>query len=204
MLRDAAGWLMLVWCLAACSAKTAYPEDWSATDTSHEWCQLPHGAFSDAPLKATDAEDTLALKQVFFADLLNGFDVTHLTLESLADGTVSVRPWVGDTMLKQELVLKPVADSCDRLRWVIDSGWDFDGYMMASGLIWTGGLLIPAAAKVYFALDFNLEQQLIVHATVKVAGAFAFVFPFRGRIDDEWFVYPAYVVQPAAADEALE
>jgi len=182
-------WLLPV--VTACSTTTPYPSDWAASAPAESVCRQPAGLYANQAIRTT-GENPLELKQVFFAGLLNGFEVTHLSFEPLADGSVRISPWVDQTMLQEEMVLKPVREGCSDKRWRLDDGWDVDGYMVATGLIWTGGLLVPAAAKGYFTLGLTTERELVVHATISMAGVFALVFPFRTRIADDWYLFSPY------------
>lgn len=185
--------------LAACSASTPYPEDWSAASASSAWCERPTGHFAVRAARSSDVdaegEATLPLTEVFFGNLLNGFSVTHLSFETLETGELRVRPWVGDVVLREQRIVEPSGRSCDDDRWRVSTGWNLDGYMATAGLLYTGGIVIPGASEQHFLLTRSEQGDLVVRFVARTAGTVFFFFPFRTVDADLWFLYPPAVAQ---------
>lgn len=171
-----------------CAAHVPYPADWSPRDISAEHCGAPSGRFKNLPERSTD-ERSVPLSEIFFGELLQGFDVSHVTLELLDSGELRVKPWVGDIELREERIVAPQGEACASDRWLVTAGWDVNGFMIADGILWTGGLIIPAAHKSLFYLDRDQQGRLIVHAMVRISGTVLVFFPFDARDSELWFSY---------------
>jgi hypothetical protein len=179
--------------LGGCSnAYTPYPTDWDPV--SRDDCKQPRGSYDNMPEDTSDAKARwLMLKQVFFGDRLNEVVVTHLTFEILETGDTRVKLWTGDAVLDEERVIPLTGKVCNGRQWVVKTGWDVDGYMISSGLLWTGGAIIPAATQVYYAVEVSSSGQLVVHRIDKTGGTLFFLFPFVVREADTWFRYQPLV-----------
>jgi hypothetical protein len=174
-----------------CVSKSPYPS-WDTRAQSVDWCASPVGSFTSAPLRSTTETKNsgqLELKQVFFNKALNGFEVTHLTFNSLEPDIVIVKPWIGERMLKEEVRIDRRSKKCKEGRWRITSDWEaLPGAAMA-GLLWTGGILMPMASRATFELELTDTGDLVVHAVQRTSGTTFLFFPMRTRDADEWFLY---------------
>jgi len=182
--------------LAGCVSRTPYPSDWPDVVPAPEACQTFAGSFSNYSSSSTEtASDPvpMTLSEVFFGGLLSGFEVTHLLFEPLPGGTIRVVPWVGETRLREEAVLTPRSGKCSSEHWIVDTGWKVDAGMITGGLVWTGGLLVPAAFKGRFVIVRTTTSQLAIRTSAYALGTTLIVFPFRARMVDDWFLF-----EPAA------
>lgn len=207
--------LMGLGLLGACVARTPYPAEWNSKAMTDDWCQRPSGRFENLPVQSTEEASRalrthlsgrpfLALTEIFFGDHLADVDVTHVAFETLDSGELRVTPWVDATMLPEERIIKPAGSNCERSRWRVRSGWDMDGYMLASGLIITGGTVLPAATQVYFSLELDRAGGLIVHLITRTAGTLVFFFPFRVRDGEGWLLYAPHAPGEEGAHDAAE
>lgn len=193
----AIGALLATGLLSGCVAQVPYPADWEPVAVPGSACQDLSGHFQNLPAASSDVEaaaNGLPLTQVFFDDLLEGFDVTHLAFESQADGGLRVAAWVGETRLREERMFAPGEMSCEENGWVFATDWDVNGWMIADGIFWTAGILVPAAKKWSFTFGRDAQGQLVVHATARVGGTVLLVFPFSSRDYDAWFSYAPYLL----------
>jgi hypothetical protein len=192
--------------LAGCVARTPYPSSWDPHSSATEWCEHPSGAFASVPtlstLEATDSTRLpLELKEVFFANTLNGFDVTHLSFESDASGDVVVRPWVGDRLLKEEARV-------ERSRRCRGGAWRHTWSLQPTpagamaGLFYTGGILLPMAEGTAFEFALTGSGNLSMHLSSHVSGTAFLFFPMRTRMADEWLLYPRWTGSPASAQDS--
>lgn len=193
MIRPEPIWvpLLALAILGGCVAVAPYPADWSARDTGDAWCQAPQGRFAVTAVTSTlEDESAPRLTELFFGSLLNGFDVTHLVVDSPSPGMMRVRPWVGTVALNEERLLEPARKSCRPDRWQVTEGWGWDGFMAVGGLVWTGGIVLPAGSKQIFTLNRTAEGGLAVRFEARTAGTLFLFFPFRSRDVDAWFLFP--------------
>lgn len=184
--------------LAGCVSRTPFPSMWDERTGSSDWCAAPEGAFTNAPVRSTpEATETgeawLELKQVFFGDELNGFDITHLSFDSLESGTVVVKPWIGERVLKEEALIERKRGECNDGVWLVKSEYEALPGAAVAGLLWTGGILIPMATRATFELELSKAGDLTVHAIVRISGTTFILFPMRTRDADEWFVYERWM-----------
>ena len=191
--------------LAGCAAKTPYPPSWDAHSGATDWCDHPSGAFASVPTLSTIEETDsiplpLELKEVFFGNTLNGFDVTHLSFESDASGDVVVRPWVGGQILKEEAR----AEGTRRCR---GGAWRYTwslqptpGGAMA-GLFYTGGIVLPLAEGTAFEFVLTESGKLSMHLSSHVSGTAFLFFPMRTRMVDEWYLYSRWTDSPESTED---
>lgn len=179
---------LIVVMATGCAARVPYPADWSPRDAAEERCEAPAGRFKNLPERSTD-EVSLPLSEVFFGELLRGFDVTHVAIELLDSGELRVKPWVGDIELREERIVAPQGEACATDRWMVTAGWDVSGFMIAEGILLTGGLFIPAAHKFSFYLDRDQQGRLVVHGVLRISGTVLVFFPFNARDSELWFSY---------------
>lgn len=175
-----------------CAATTPYPDEWTRVTADDEWCRHPSGNFANLPVGSSEsAPDAplLPLAEVFFGPLLSGFEVTHLSFETLDSGELRVRPWVGQSVLQEVRTIPPAADRCGRERWLVRSGWETHATDTAYIGFWSAGTLLPLASQGYFSLERNADGQLVVYAVARTAGMALYFIPFRARIADAWFAY---------------
>jgi hypothetical protein len=178
--------------LSGCAARVPYPADWEPMAGSGAGCQDLSGRFLDQPDITSDDEAVahgLPLTEIFFGRLLEGFEVTHLEFESLAGGGLRVTPWVGETRLREERIIAADEASCEDNGWVFTTGWDVDGLMIAEGIFWTAGIVIPAAEKWSFAFGRDAQGRLVIHAVARVGGIVLLLVPFNSRHYEAWFSY---------------
>jgi hypothetical protein len=178
-----------------CAGPTTYPSDWTPVALDDAWCRQPSGSFANDPVGSSDAaaaEAPLPLAEVFFGPLLRGFEVTHIRFDTLEDGELRVRPWVGETELQEVRVIKPAAKRCGRERWLVKSGWEAHPYGTASIAFWSFGTVLPVASQGYFSLQRNAAGQLTVHAVARTTGIALYFIPFRTRLADSWYAYAAH------------
>jgi hypothetical protein len=208
LLRTALAALLASALLAGCAAHVPYPADWDPKAGSGVGCPDLSGRFQALPVAMSPpgrnrpgcgagldgaATDGLPLTQIFFASLLEGFEVTHLEFESLPGGGLRVTPWVGATQLHEEQIIAPGEASCEEDGWVFTTGWDVNGWMIAEGIVWTAGILVPAAKKWSFAFGRDAEGRLVVHAVSRVGGTVLLIVPFSSRDHEAWFSYAPYL-----------
>lgn len=178
--------------LAGCAARVPYPADWQPRVGTASACPDLSGRFRNLAV-ATTGDDAVAdgpsLMHMFFGTLLEGFEVSHVELESLAGGGFRVTPWVNTTPLREVRIVPPGEVACEDGGWVFTTGWEVDGLAIADAILWTGGMLIPAAEKWSFAFGRDAQERLIVHAVARVGGTVLLVFPFSSRHHDAWFSY---------------
>ena len=199
-------WLMAVLAAAAltgCAAPVGYPADWSPMLDGSGACELLVGSFADKPSahEGSARQPTLNLKEVFFGRFLQGFEVTHLGFELLEGGKLQITPWVGEVKLREARVLDPPARGCASGGWVVDAGWEGDGYSTATAAFMTAGMLMPLASKTRFSLSATLDGQLVVHARQDSVNALALVVPFRTRDAEDWFVYSRFSPESGRDEE---
>lgn len=183
--------------LAGCAATAPYPVEWTEVLADDEWCRQPSGSFGNLPVASSESAvegSRLLLSEIFFGPLLRGFEVTHLSFDTLDSGELRIRPWVGDTGLLEERIIAPAAERCGRERWQVKSGWETSPYDTAYLAFWTAGSLLPVASQAYFSLERDAEGQLVVHAIARTAGVALYFIPFRTRVADAWY---AYAPQPS-------
>ena len=196
MSRSALTTLLASALLAGCAAQVPYPADWDPKAGSGAGCPDLSGRFRNLPAATSDADAAAAglpLTEVFFASLLEDFEVTHLEFESLAGGGLRVTPWVGATQLREERIVAPGEASCEEDGWVFTTGWDVNGLMIADAIFWTAGLVIPAAEKWSFAFGRDAQGRLVVHAVARVGGTVLLIVPFSSREHEVWFSYAPYL-----------
>ena len=181
--------------VGGCASSTPYPETWTPpADGASGWCRTPQGVFQVVPAAGTpapdDARQSLGLQEIFFGDLLNGFAITHVSLDTLPGGELRARPWVGDVALAEARIIAPSRRGCRSDRWRVSTGWDVDGFMITAGLLYTGGIIVPAASEQHFVLGRTALGELTVRYRARTAGTLFLFFPFRSVEQDAWFLYP--------------
>ena len=186
---------------ASCVSRTPYPGTWDAHSHDAAWCTSPSGMFANFSSRSTPEgtdlnEPMLELKEVFFGNELNGFDVTHLSFDPLESGFVLVKPWVGEQVLEEERQLKRTRKPCRRGSWRVTSDWEALPGAAVAGLLWTGGIVMPMAISATYELNVTEAGDLTVHATVHTTGTTFVVFPMRTRDADEWFLYEFWKTRP--------
>jgi hypothetical protein len=180
---------------SGCAAPTMYPSDWAPVPVDEAWCRQPSGSFANYPIGSSDAaaaEAPLPLAEVFFGRLLHGFEVTHIRLDTLEGGELRARASVGETELQEVRIIKPAAKRCGRERWLVKTGWEGHPHDTAYITFWSFGTVLPVASQGYFWLERNDSGQLIVHAVARTAGIALYFIPFRARLADSWYAYPAH------------
>jgi len=183
----------LVLC-GGCASVSPFPDDWAALEIDERWCRHPAGEFSNLPVgSSADGEPPLPLAEIFFGSLLGGFEVTHLAFDTLPGGELRVRPWVGETELREVRIIEPAAERCGKERWLVRSGWESHPYESAYIAFWTFGALLPVASQGYFSLERDADGRLVVHAIARTAGMALYFIPFRTRLEDAWFAYPPHL-----------
>jgi hypothetical protein len=178
--------------LSGCAARVPYPADWEPMTSSEAGCQDLSGRFRNQPDITSHEEggaNGLPLTEIFFGGLLDGFEVTHLEFESLADGGLRVTPWVGETRLREARIVAADEASCEDDGWVFTTGWDVDGLMIADAIFWTAGILVPAAEKWSFGFGSDAQGRLVVHAVARLGGTVLLIVPFSSRHHEAWFSY---------------
>lgn len=178
--------------LAGCAATAPYPAEWNPAVADEQWCRHPSGSFGNLPVASSESaveESPLPLTEIFFGPMLRGFEVTHLSFDTLDSGELQIKPWVGDTALREERIIAPAAERCGRERWQVKSGWKTSPYDTAYLAFWTAGSLLPVASQAYFSLERDAEGQLVVHAVARIAGVALYFIPFRTRLADAWYAY---------------
>lgn len=183
---------LLICMLPACASRAPYPDTWSPTAPEAQWCNGFSGTFANQPSQSSPYDPDapqLELDEVFFGTLLDGFDVSHFTLEPLGTDGIRVQPWVGSTQLREAVTLTPTRRACGPERWTIDTGWHLDGRSIATGLVWTGGVIVPAGFKGRYSLLATESGQLAIRVTALAMGTFSLVIPFRARLEDAWFLF---------------
>ncbi|HUG99651.1 MAG TPA: hypothetical protein VMQ83_10800 [Gammaproteobacteria bacterium] len=194
--RGARAAFLATFLLAGCASQVPYPADWDPKAGSGPGCPALSGRFRNLPAATSDndaAADGLPLTQIFFASQLEGFEVTHLEFESLPGGRLRITPWVGATKLREERIVAPGEASCEDNGWVFTTGWDVNGLMIADGIIWTAGILVPAARKWSFAFGHDAHGRLVVHAVARIGGTVLLIVPFNSRQYEAWFSYVPYL-----------
>lgn len=188
--------------MTGCAARVPYPADWHPVLEDAVACTGPSGSFANAPVASsnTTPHGGLQLTEVFFGDLLGGFEVTHLHFEPLAGGELRITPWVGAVPLRQTRTLEPSSRRCDADRWQLSAGWEGDGYSTATAVFMTAGMLMPLASKVDFSLRLNSDGQLVVHVRQHSVNTVALLIPFRTRDREAWHAYRRYA--PAGGSDA--
>jgi hypothetical protein len=184
--------LMATVLLSGCAARVPYPADWEPMAGSGAGCQDLSGRFRNQPDVSSDDKAAylgLPLTEIFFGSLLDGFEVTHLELESLAGGGLRVTSWVGETRLREERIVAADEASCEDNSWVFTTGWDVDGLMIADAIFLTAGILVPAAEKWSFGFGRDAQGRLVVHAVARVGGTVLLIVPFSSRHHEVWFAY---------------
>jgi len=192
LLRHAPEFLLVAVLLSGCAARVPYPADWEPMAGAGTGCQDLAGRFRDQPAGTSDDEpgaDGLPLTEIFFGGLLEGFEVTHLEFESLAGGGLRVMPWVGETRLREERIVAADDASCEEDGWVFTTGWELDGLMIADGIFWTAGIVVPAAEKWSFGFGRDAQGHLVVHAVARIGGTVLLIVPFSSRHYEAWFSY---------------
>lgn len=173
-----------------CASVSPYPDAWAEVETNETWCRHPAGEFANLPVESSaEGEPPLPLAEIFFGPLLGGFDVTHLAFDTLPGGELRVRPWVGDTELREVRIIEPAAERCGKERWLVRSGWESHPYESAYIAFRTFGALLPVASQGYFSLERDADGRLVVHAVARTAGMALYFIPFRTRLEDAWFAY---------------
>lgn len=178
-----------------CVSRSPYPSAWDARTETSEWCAIPAGTFTNTSLLSSTESRKLELKQIFFGEDLNGFEVTHLTFETLESGVVIIKPWVGERSLKEEVRIGRTRRKCRDGAWIVKSDWVALPFTAVEGLLWTGGIVIPMATRATFELELTSAGDLAVHIILRTSGTTFVVFPMRIRDADEWFLYPRWTSQ---------
>jgi len=198
----------IAWVAAAlvsgCVATTPYPAEWTEVSADDEWCRQPTGSFGNLPVEFSESaadEAPLPLAEIFFGPLLRGFEVTHLSFETLDSGELRIKPWVGETELLEVRIIAPAGEHCGKERWLVTTGWETHPYDTAYIAFWTFGSLLPVASQGYFAFERNVEGQLVVHAVARTAGMALYFIPFRTRLADAWYAYaPSRLMETSDAE----
>jgi hypothetical protein len=192
--------LVLLAITAGC-ANVEYPQDWQSFEPANR-CDLDGATYTDQPVAST-GETQLRLSDIFFEETLSGFTVTHVSFTSASEGGLNVNAWVDETMLNETRHIEVREEPCKSNKLATRTGWDMDGYLLMSGLVWTGGIYLPLAVRAHFDILLTTDRDMVVHARFQTAGMLFYFFPFRATNFSEWFRYAPYVqegpnVAPAA------
>jgi hypothetical protein len=148
--------------------------------------------FANAPLATTDQDEetSLTLSEVFFGSALTGFDVTTVGFSRANQRAIVVTPRVGEHPLREQKTIEIDRDNCTTPGWRVKSDLAMLPEAALSGLLWTGGIVMPMVAGITYELTRTEDGDLAVHATVRTTGTVFLFFPMRARIADEWFLFP--------------
>jgi len=196
--------------LSGCASETPYPASWQPASSDLSWCAATAGAFENLPVESVEEDEDvllhgsekrayLTLSGIIFGERMLAVDVTHVSFEPTDEGGLRIVPWLGERALDTVRTIEP--RDCEKDRWLVKSGWDFDGYMMASAAVWTAGAVLPAATQLYHELSVDGQGRLIVHTLLRTGGTLFYVFPFRSLEGDAWYAYRRHADRAAPAKD---
>jgi hypothetical protein len=154
-------------------------------------CQAPSGFYANYGQTVGDARlITPPLSGLLWEGELAGFNIDRISLETRSDGILVINAWAGETRLDESLEFNPQDRDCDDGRWRFTTRWDaqiLNG--VVAGLLWTGGIFLPAAERDEYSLLFTETGQLSVRYIGRLTGTFFFFFPMYLKSEESWFVY---------------
>lgn len=159
-------------------------------ENSSAACQSPSGFYANSGRAVGGSQSAPPLSSLLWDGNLAGFNVDRVSLETSADEKLIVNAWRGDTRIDDALEIDPRDRDCDDGRWRFTSRWD--GHLLegvVAGLIWTGGMFLPAAERDEYTLQFTESGELAVRYVGRTTGTVFIFFPMYVEGEETWFIY---------------
>ncbi len=154
-------------------------------------CQTPSGIFSNfGRTLGEEAIPTPAFSSLLWEEKAPVLGIDSFKLVTLGDGDLSISPWIAGQEVSDAVVLTPEAKDCNKGRWRFKTSWD--GLLLegvVAGLLWTGGIFLPAAQRDEYNIMFTVDGELAVRYIGRTTGTFFWVFPMYVQDKEIWFIY---------------